>query len=83
MSSGHCMTGKKIILGVAGGIIGSILGFVFAQVVSVNVFGSTITLSGFIIPLTLGASVVITAVSCLVPIRNATRIDPALVLKGE
>ena len=75
--------GEAIMLGIVGGIIGSVLGFLFAQVVSVNVFGSSIAFSPVIIPLTLAVSVAITAASCMLPIRSATKVDPALVLKGE
>ncbi len=28
-------------------------------------------------------AVVVTAISCAIPVRNATKVDPALVLKGE
>ena len=75
--------GEAIMLGIVGGIIGSVLGFLFAQAVSVNVFGSSIAFSPLIVPLTLAVSVAITAASCLLPIRSATKVDPALVLKGE
>ena len=36
-----------------------------------------------LIPVTILASVVVTGIACLIPIRSATQIDPALVLKGE
>ena len=75
--------GEGVTLGAAGGIIGALLGFIFAQAVSINVFNSSITLKPWLIPLTMIASVAVTAVACLIPIRSATDIDPALVLKGE
>ena len=75
--------GEGMLLGAIGGIIGSLLGFVFAQQVSVNVFGSSISFMPVLVPITILVSVAVTAVSCLLPIRSATQIDPALVLKGE
>ncbi len=75
--------GEGLFLGGLGGILGAILGFVFAQVVSVNVFGSSITFQPLLLPVTVLVSMVIAAVSCLLPIRRAVSIDPALVLKGE
>ena len=33
--------------------------------------------------ITLVVSIVITALTCILPIRSATKVDPALVLKGE
>ena len=75
--------GEGVFLGILGGVLGAILGFVFAQVVSVNVFNSSITFQPLLLPVTVLVSVVIAAVSCLMPIKRAVAIDPALVLKGE
>ena len=75
--------GDGVFLGILGGVLGAILGFVFAQVVSVNVFGSSITFQPLLLPVTVLVSVIIAAVSCLMPIKRAVAIDPAIVLKGE
>ena len=75
--------GEGLFLGLLGGIMGGVLGFVFAQVVSVNVFGSSITLQPLLLPAAILVSMAIAAVSCLMPIRRAVAIDPAIVLKGE
>lgn len=75
--------GEGMFLGLLGGVLGALLGFVFAQVVSVNVFGSSITFQPLLLPITMLVSTVVAGASCLVPIRNAVAIDPALVLKGE
>ena len=75
--------GEGMFLGGLGGLLGGLLGFVFAQVVSVNVFGSSITFQPLLLPITLLVSMLIAAVSCLLPIKRAVAIDPAIVLKGE
>ncbi len=75
--------GEGLFLGLLGGVMGAILGFVFAQVVSVNVFGSSITFQPLLLPAAIIVSMAIAAVSCLLPIKRAVAIDPALVLKGE
>ena len=75
--------GEGLFLGLLGGILGGILGFVFAQVVSVNVFGSSITFQPLLRPITMIVSMLIAALSCLLPIKRAVAIDPAIVLKGE
>ena len=75
--------GEGMFLGLLGGALGAVLGFVFAQVVSVNVFGSSIMFQPLLLPITVIVSMAIAAVSCLLPIRRAVAIDPALVLKGE
>ncbi len=75
--------GEGMFLGALGGLLGAALGFGFAQVVSVNVFGSSITFQPLLLPMTVVVSMVIAALSCLLPIKRAVEIDPALVLKGE
>ena len=75
--------GEGLLLGGIGGLIGTGLGFAFAQLVSVNVFSSSISFQGWLLPVTVIASVLVTGLACLLPIRSATEIDPALVLKGE
>ena len=75
--------GEGLFLGLLGGIMGAVLGFVFAQVVSVHVFGSPITFQPLLLPVTMIVSMAIAALSCLLPIKRAVAIDPAIVLKGE
>ena len=75
--------GEGLLLGGAGGLLGAGLGFAFAQFVSVNVFSGSISFRFWLLPLTVIASVLVTGLACLLPVRNAMGIDPALVLKGE
>lgn len=74
---------EGMVLGAVGGIIGSVLGYLFADVVSMNVFSSAITFRPLLIPVAIIASVAVTGLACLIPIRSAVDVDPALVLKGE
>lgn len=74
---------EGLLLGGIGGILGSVLGFVFAQYVSMHVFSSAITFRPLLIPITILASVAVTGIACMIPIRNAINVEPALVLKGE
>ncbi len=75
--------GEGMFLGLLGGALGAVLGFVFAQVVSVNVFHASIMFRPLLLPVTVLVSMIIAAASCLMPIKRAVAIDPALVLKGE
>ena len=75
--------GESMLLGLLGGIIGAILGFIFAQEVSKNVFGSSIQFRPLLVPIAILVSIAVTGLSSLMPIRSATDVDPALVLKGE
>lgn len=75
--------GEGVGLGILGGSIGILLGFYFAQRVSLSVFGRAIEFSYWIIPVTIAISLVITVVASIWPVKQATKIDPALVLRGE
>jgi putative ABC transport system permease protein len=75
--------GEGIVLGGFGGILGAAAGYVFAQAVGLNVFNRSIAFNPLFIILTLAASVAITALACVIPVRNATDVDPAIVLRGE
>jgi putative ABC transport system permease protein len=75
--------GEAIFIGVLGGVLGVIFGYFFAQIVGSNVFGRDISMRPLLIPATLAVSVLITALACVIPVRRATDVDPAIVLKGE
>lgn len=75
--------GEGLMLGGVGGLFGAILGFLFAQAVSVSVFNSSISFRPLLLPITILVSIAVTGIACLLPIKSATTIDPALVLKGE
>ena len=75
--------GEGMLLGAAGGLLGAFLGFAFAQMVSVQVFSSSISFRPLIVPITILVSIAVTAIACLLPIKSATKVEPALVLKGE
>ncbi len=75
--------GEGLLLGGVGGILGSGLGFAFAQYVSMNVFNGSIQFQPLLLPLTVIVSILVTGCACLLPVRSATDVDPALVLKGE
>ena len=75
--------GEGMMLGGLGGIVGVFLGFAFAQTISKHVFSSSIIFRPGLVPLTIAASILVTGIACLSPIRSATKVDPALVLKGE
>jgi putative ABC transport system permease protein len=75
--------GEGIFLGGFGGILGGIFGFVFAQAVGLNVFNRSITFQPLLAPVTVAASILITGIACIIPVRSATDVDPAIVLRGE
>ncbi len=74
---------EGVVLGTVAGIVGAALGYVFALVVSLNVFSSAIQFVPLLMPLTIIASIIVTTLSSLIPVRTAVKVEPAIVLKGE
>jgi putative ABC transport system permease protein len=75
--------GEGVFLGGLGGLLGAVFGFLFAQIIALNVFNRTITFQPLLAPVTIIASVLITGIACVIPVRSATDVDPAIVLRGE
>ena len=75
--------GEGVFLGGFGGLLGSIFGFIFAQGVAFSVFNRSVNFLLPLAPLTVLASIVITSIACIIPVRSATEVDPAIVLRGE
>ena len=74
---------EGLVLGITGGIIGVICGLIFAQVISSNVFGRSIIIEFYLIPSTILISAIVTVIACLIPVKRALDVEPALVLRGE
>ncbi len=74
---------EALIIGLAGGIIGYILSFGISQYIGYQVFGTALKQRFVLLPLSIGASVVIAVLGAYLPIRRALGIKPAVVLKGE
>ncbi|MDR2133785.1 MAG: ABC transporter permease [Treponema sp.] len=75
--------GEGIFLGGLGGLLGAIFGFVFAQGVALSVFNRAVAFLPLLLPVTVLASALITGIACIIPVRSATEVDPAIVLRGE
>ncbi len=75
--------GAGIILGILGGCLGCAMGYFFASAISFSVFGRSVSVAPSVIAITLVLSVVVTAIACILPVRRAVCIEPALVLRGE
>ncbi len=75
--------GEGCVLGFFGGILGTGLGYLFAQVVSMNVFGRAVEFAPSIAVFSIVLSIVITGIASLIPVRIATSVEPAIVLRGE
>lgn len=75
--------GESIILGFLGGVVGTVCGFLFAHMVSMSVFGRSISIHPHLIFITIIVSILVTVVASLVPVKMAADVEPAIVLRGE
>ena len=71
------------VLGLAGGVVGSLCGFFFAQLISMNVFNRSVAFDHIALPAALTASVAVAVLACLLPVKKAADVEPAIVLRGE
>lgn len=75
--------GEGAFLGVFGGLLGVVLGYIFANRVSISVFARKVSFLPLLVPMTIIVCVIITIVASLIPVSKTVDIDPALVLRGE
>lgn len=71
------------IYGLIGGLLGTAIGYVLARVLCATVFGRTIGFDWLLGAGSLLLSVAIAVIASIPPVRRATRIDPAIVLREE
>jgi putative ABC transport system permease protein len=75
--------GEGFVLGILGGTAGFLLGYWFSRQVGASVFNRSIEFHPGLFPVTLSISIVITILACLLPVKIATTVEPAMVLRGE
>ncbi|WP_276696278.1 ABC transporter permease [Propionibacterium acidifaciens] len=75
--------GEGVVLGLVGGVVGAAAGFGLAQVISFNVFHRTVEAHVLILIGTVLASILVSTLASLIPVRRAVDVDPAPVLRGE
>ena len=66
-----------------GGLLGTVIGYVLARVLCSTVFGRALGLNWLLCVGSLLLSVAIAVIASIPPVRRATRIDPAIVLREE
>lgn len=74
---------EAALAGLAGGVTGYALGIAAAEAVSKTAFGSSIPVNLFIGPLALLLGVSIAVLATYVPVRDAMKVVPARILRGE
>ena len=74
--------GETLIISVAGGIIGYLLGDQLAEVISRTVFNSAIVSPFWLFPTAIISAFVVACAGSIAPLRRALSIEPVRVLKG-
>ena len=73
---------EALLIGAVGGGVGYALGNFLAQLIGRSVFGTEIGINFLTLPVTLAISMAVALLGCLIPVRRASSIEPAIVLKG-
>ena len=74
---------EQLMLAVAGGAVGFVLGVGFARVLGTSVFGSPAPPRLILLPAIMGIAAVVAIVGSLIPMWRASHLNPAPVLRGE
>ncbi|WP_366180107.1 ABC transporter permease [Actinomyces timonensis] len=74
---------EAAILGLIGGALGMAAGHGLAQAVSTSVFDAPIPFSWWLASLCVALTALVAVVASIAPVRSASRIDPAVVLREE
>ena len=75
--------GEVSLLGLAGGVLGLLLGALGSRLVGVRLFGTAVDPRLQVIPMVLLTALLVCWVAVLVPLRRALTIQPAAALRGE
>ncbi len=70
------------VLGAAGGVVGSLLGFALSYWMGLRVFGTAISPRWIVFPITV-ALMILVALAGALPLRLLGRVKPAAILRGE
>jgi putative ABC transport system permease protein len=77
------LAAESLAIGLAGGLLGWLIGLGLADLIGRQVFHSAVRLRWDVPPIVLVLALVVAALSGLGPIRLALRVEPALALKGD
>lgn len=71
------------IMGIVGGVLGYVVGVVLAFVIGLSVFDSQILPNLLVLPPALGIGAGVALLASMMPVRRATKVEPAAVLRGD
>ena len=74
---------EQLMLAIAGGALGFVLGTALARILGESVFGIPATLRIVLLPVVLGLAAIVAITGSLIPLRRASHFNPAPILRGE
>jgi putative ABC transport system permease protein len=80
---GFLLAAEQLLLALAGGAVGYVIGILLARIVGQKIFGVVPQPSMLVLAVTLGLAAVVTLAGSAIPLRRAARYNPAPILRGE
>jgi putative ABC transport system permease protein len=74
---------EQLLLAIAGGALGFVLGALLARILGASVFGTPASPRFILVPVVLGLAAIVALVGSLIPLRRAAHLRPALILRGQ
>jgi putative ABC transport system permease protein len=80
---GFLLAAEQLLLAFVGGGVGYALGIVLARLVGEKIFGVAPTPTLLVFLVVIGMAAIVTLLGSAIPLRRASRIEPAPILRGE
>jgi len=80
---GFLLAAEQLLLALVGGAVGYSLGIVLARLVGQRIFGVAPEFSFLVLAVIVGLAATVTLLGSAIPLRRASRFEPAPILRGE
>jgi len=80
---GFLLAAEQLLLALVGGAVGYSLGIWLARLVGQRIFGVAPEFSFLVLGVIIGLAAIVTMLGSAIPLRRASRFEPALILRGE
>jgi putative ABC transport system permease protein len=80
---GFLLAAEQLLLALIGGGLGYSLGILLARLVGQKIFGAAPEFSFFVLSVIIGLAALVTLIGSAIPLRRASRYEPAPILRGE
>jgi putative ABC transport system permease protein len=80
---GFLLAAEQLLLALVGGAVGYSLGIWLARLVGQRIFGVAPEFSLLVLAVIIGLAAIVTMLGSAIPLRRASRYEPAPILRGE